>query len=303
MARTELFVNKQSGGMFAVENMGLGTGSRFYVHSGTGENAAGAGRNPDSPVATIDYAVGLCTASKGDIIYVMPGHAEAITAATSCVLDVAGVQVIGLGSGALRPKLTYTTAAAATVSVTAANCRIENIQFYGDYTGGVTAGVTVGASADGFRLVNCRFEEAANTKEFLIAVSVAAACHDVVIDGFDFFGVTGGSDTQCIKFAGASNFSVVQNFRIYGDFSGAAIDALTVASTYLTIGNGVIVNDDTSAGLSVSVHASTTGMMHDLRILGLFNTAVPAGAAMGYTECYVSNAAGASGIIKPTVDS
>lgn len=303
MGKTELFVRKQPGGLFSVVDESLTTGSIFWVHSGTGTDAAGYGSNPDSPLATIDYAVGLCTASKGDRIYVMPGHAEAITAATSCVVDVIGVQIIGLGSGSLQPTLSFTTAAAATVSVTAANVLIQNIRFYSNFTDGIAAGVTLGAAADGFRMKNCRFEEAANTKEFLIAVSVAAACHDVVIDGFEFFGVTGGSDTQCIKFAGASNFSKVKNFAIYGDFSGAAIDALTAASTYMEIGPGVIVNDDTAAGLSVSVHASTTGMMHDLRILQAKDTAGPAGAAMAYCEVYASNAAGAQGILKPAADS
>lgn len=302
-SRTPFFSSHQPGGLFVIQDQSQTTGDSFFVHSGTGTNGAGYGQNPDSPVATIDYAIGLCTASKGDRIYVMPGHAESLTGATSCVADVAGVQIIGLGTGALRPKLTYTTAAAATLSVTAANVHIEDIQFYSDYTGGITAGVTVGASADGFRMKNCRFEEAANTKEFLITVSVAAACHDVIIDGFDFFGVTGGSDTQCIKFAGASNFSVVRDFRIYGDFSGAPIDGLTAASTYMTIEKGTIINDDTTAGLSVSVHASTTGMMSDLRIAQLKDTVGPAGAAMAYSEVYVTNAAGVQGILKPVADS
>ena len=76
MARTELFVRKQPGGIFSVENNAppFGTGERFYVHSVTGTDQTGSGKNPDNPVATLDYAVGLCTASKGDIIYLMPGQ-------------------------------------------------------------------------------------------------------------------------------------------------------------------------------------------------------------------------------------
>ncbi len=301
--KTELFGRKQPGGMFAVVNNGLTTGNIFWVHSGTGTDGAGYGRNPDAPFATLDYAVGLCTANKGDRIYLMPGHAESIVGASSCVLDVAGVQVIGLGSGALRPKFTFSTAAAATISVTAANVLLQNLQFYSDYTGGITAGITLGASADGFRLLGCRFEEGASTKEFLIAISIAAACHDVGIDGLDFYGAAGGDDSQCVFFAGASNFSYLRSFRIFGDFSGAPIDALAAASTQIEIGPGVITNVDAAAGLSASVHASTTGMMHDLRILQAKDTVGPAGAAMAYSEVYVSNAAGAQGILKPSADS
>ena len=301
--RTELFVNKQPGGMFAVENMGLGTGSRFYLHAGTGTDSAGFGRNPDSPVATLDYANGLCTASKGDIIFAMPGHAESLVGATSAVLDVAGVRVIGLGTGALRPKFTFTTDAGATISITAPNVSLENLQLLSAFTNGITAGITVGALADGLRLTNIRMEESLNTQEFLIAVSIAAACHDVGIDGFEFFGIDGGTDTQCIKFVGASNYSYVRNFRIFGDWSGTPIDALTAASLYMEFAHGTIINVDTGAGLSVSVKSDTTGMMRHLDIAQIKDTVGPAGAAMGATQVLVSNAAFVQGILKPTADS
>jgi len=302
-ARTSLFVKKQKGGLFAIEDSSRTTGVRIYVHSGTGSDATGYGYSPDTPVATLDYAIGLCTANQGDIIYVMPGHAESISAATSLVIDVASIKIIGLGYGANRPKLTFSTADTATISVTAANVTIENIQFYADYPGGIAVGITLAATADGFRLINCRAEEAANTKEFLIFISVAAACHDVGIDGLDFFGVDGGSDTQCIIFAGASNYSFVRNSRIYGDFSGAVIDALTAASLYMHFANLTLINIDTAAGLSLSVKSDTTGFAHDLRIAQLRDTVAPAGAALAWSEVYVTNALGAQGIYKPAVDS
>lgn len=294
-----LLSKRKPGGPVVMLDGGDTTGDIYFVNSVTGSDAAGYGLTPDSPTATIDYAIGLCTANQGDRIYVMPNHAETISGATSLVADVAGVTIVGIGNG---PLLTF-SAAASTISVTAANCSIENIRCYSDYTGGVTAGITVGATADGFKAKNIRMEEAANTKEFLIGISVAAACHNVEIDGLEFFGVTGGTDSQCIKFLGASNFSKVTNFKIYGDFSGAPIDALTAASTYMTIGPGVIVNDDTTAGLSVSVNASTTGMMRHLDILQAKDTVGPAGAAMAFTQVLVSNAAGAQGILKPAADS
>jgi hypothetical protein len=299
MGKRALISNKRPGSPVVFLDGGDTTGDIYFVNSVTGSDASGYGLTPDSPTATIDYAVGLCTASQGDRIYVMEDHVENISTGTSLVVDVAGIEIVGIGKG---PLLTY-TAAAGTISITAANCEISNLRLYSDFTNGVTTGITVGATADGLSLENIRMEEAANTKEFLIGISVAAACHNVVIDGFKFYGVTGGTDSQCIKFAGASNFSEVKNFEIYGDFSGAPIDGLTAASTYMTIGPGVIVNDDTTAGLSVSLHASTTGMMRHLDILQLKDTVGPAGAAMGYTQVLVSNAAGAQGILKPAADS
>ena len=124
---TKLFVRKQSGGMFSVVDKSFTPGSIFYVDSGhsAASDGAGFGQNPDKPVATIDYAVGLCTASQGDVIFVMPGHAETISSATSLVADVAGVSIIGLGRGSLMPTLTFTTAATALLSVTAANVPVN----------------------------------------------------------------------------------------------------------------------------------------------------------------------------------
>src|SRR5262249_28389008 len=128
MARTELFVRKQPGGLFIVNREDLTTGDIYFVNSGTGTDSAGYGRNPDAPTATLDYAVGLCTANKGDRIYVMPGHAETIGSNTACVLDIAGVKVIGLASGTLKPVLTLDTLTTALISITAANCWLENVR-------------------------------------------------------------------------------------------------------------------------------------------------------------------------------
>ena len=58
-------------------------GNVFFVqstHAGAAD-AAGRGRTPSQPLATIDYAVGLCTAGQGDLIIVLPGHVETVSAA------------------------------------------------------------------------------------------------------------------------------------------------------------------------------------------------------------------------------
>src|SRR5688572_2883165 len=99
MARTALFARSRPGGVFTVDDFAEHPGSIFFVHSGTGSNS-NDGSSPDSPMATLDAAIGLCTASKGDTIYVMPGHAETIAAADGFDADVAGVSIVGIGWGA-----------------------------------------------------------------------------------------------------------------------------------------------------------------------------------------------------------
>ncbi len=100
--RTALFSRTQPGGVFTIADIDEHPGDIFFVHSGTGTDGAGYGQNPDSPVATIDYAIGLCTDSKGDVIYVMPGHNEGLGNAQIAV-DVAGISIIGLGRGSAAP--------------------------------------------------------------------------------------------------------------------------------------------------------------------------------------------------------
>ena len=101
---------------FGMPVLGMGggipptTGDVYFVHSSTG-NANNTGLTPSDALATIDGAINKCTASQGDIIIVMPGHAENIAAATSLVVDVAGISIIGLGRGRNRPVLSFTNTA------------------------------------------------------------------------------------------------------------------------------------------------------------------------------------------------
>lgn len=278
----------------------IGRGKVFYVDSNNG-SANNDGLTPDTALITIDAAIGKCTANRGDVIYVLPKHAETIAAATSLVADIAGISIIGLGHGSARPTLTF-TAAASTISITVANVKLQNFKLISNYTNGVAVGITLGASAEGAQLIDIEMQETANTKEWLIGISVAAGCDQVLIDGFKYYGIAGGSTTQVIKFVGASDYSIVRNFLIYADASGAVIDALTAASVWMTIGNGVLHNLDTGAGLSVSVKSDTTGFMHDLRISALKDTVTPAGAAMAISEVYVSNVIFTQGFYQPGQD-
>ena len=97
----------------------------YYVDSGSGSDS-NDGRDPGYPKASIDSAIGSCTASQGDTILVQPGHSETLTAAIE--LDVIGVSIIGVGNGTLRPQITL-AADDNGIEVSVANCKIQNIYF------------------------------------------------------------------------------------------------------------------------------------------------------------------------------
>lgn len=141
------------------------SGNQFYVDSGTG-SASNDGLTWATALATIDSAVGKCTASNGDMIFVAPGHVETLAAAAGLVFDVAGVTVIGLGSGTLRPTISH-GAAAADIDVTAANVTIKNVIFSANF-----ADVAVGIDLDAkdFTLEDCEFVDAAVDKNFVVNI-------------------------------------------------------------------------------------------------------------------------------------
>ena len=117
---------------FGIPVMGSGsseipvtTGTYYFVDSNLG-NAGNTGLDPTAALATIQQAITKTTASKYDVIIVMPGHAETIATATAFDLNKIGVSIIGLGRGALRPTISLSLAAA-TLTVSAADCMMKNL--------------------------------------------------------------------------------------------------------------------------------------------------------------------------------
>lgn len=306
MIKTAFFSRRQPGGFNNIEDQSLSTGSRFFVHSGTGTNGSGYGRNPDAPCATIDYAIGLCTANKGDIIYVMPGHAESIATATALIADIAGITILGIGWGSLIPTITLGTATTATVSVTAADVKMKNIKLISDLAD-VAAGITASNAADGLVVEDCWLTDGGLTKELVIGVSLAAGCDNVLIIN-NRFNTTVSAETggcaSAVKLAGASNNSRIIHNYMHGHFTAAAIDGATAASTSIYIEDNHIMQIDTGAGKGIDLHASTSGAVIRNLVCNLKDATdgiVAAGCLVA--ENYGSNAAGASGLIKPAVDS
>lgn len=300
MARTALFVRKEVGGLFTVEDMAGGTGARFFVHSGTGTDEGGAGRSPDKPTATIDYAIALCTASKGDIIFVMPGHAENVTAATGINCDVIGISIIGLGDGDLVPTVSF-TAAAGSVTVSVASVTLKNLKFVANFATGVTTGFTIAAGADGLTLDGLQFADTTTDKEFLIHASIATGVDRLLIKNCRFHGLA-GTMSGSLVFAGTSlDAEICHNYwRV--DSSDSVIHHDTGAASNMYLHHNAIVNIDTgTAEYCAEFKTASTGCAHDNRFGYNKNDAeVSKGDAMFWFENYASNTIAESGLLDPT---
>lgn len=296
-SKTALFSQKQRGGLFAIEDQSLSTGSRFFVHSGTGTDGAGYGRNPESPFATIDYAIALCTANKNDIIYVMPGHAEAISAAAGIVCDIAGVSIIGLGNGSNRPTVTFDTDAGTDIDIDAANVLIENIIFSANFAD-IAAAIDV--NADDFTLKRCHFQATATDMNFKICVQDAAA---TASDRISIIGCTShmldAVDTHFINMAGTGDGHIVNDNILHGNWGTMCIGGAGVV-TRCTILRNVIFNIATDADACINMAATATGICAFNATAGGHATdgIVPGdlGSIENYYELSTSNL---SGILEP----
>lgn len=262
MAKTELFVRKQAGGMFSVVNETFTTGNIFFVDSGkttTGADSAGFGQNPDAPCLTIDYAVGLCTANNGDLIVVMPGHAETVSAAADLALDVAGITVLGIGSGAAQPTVTFDTADTADVDIDAANVTVKNLHFIANFAD-VAAAIDV--NADDFTLDSCRFSELATDMNALVWVQDAAAggSDRITIKNCRAIGCLDALNTHFVNFAGTGTGHVVTGNTLIGDWGTMAIGGAGVI-TYCEISHNLIMNEASDNDSCINVAATATGII------------------------------------------
>jgi hypothetical protein len=257
--KTVLFSKHQSGGVYAIEDQSVTTGSRIFVHSGTGVDELGYGYNPDAPVATLDYAVGLCTASMGDVIYVMPGHNEGITTAGQIELDVIGIRVVGMGAGGIKPTIDFDNAAGS-VLVGASDVTIENIRFRVSANATVV-GLDIEAAATGTKVKGCEFGYAETaTDEFAIALQINAGCDDTIIEDC-LFAAGAQAAVHAIKLTGASNNVIIRNNRFTGAHSTAMVGGITALSTNLLIEKNLFYQGATEP--AIELLTGSTGVVRD----------------------------------------
>jgi hypothetical protein len=207
-------------------------GKVFWVSSSGGSD--GNKGTFDRPFGTIDYAVGQCTAGRGDIIAVKAGHTETVTAAGGLALDVAGIALVGLGTGSSRPTVNFTTAVGADMNVDAANITIVNFLF----TGGIDALTgPIDVNAADFALLNSEWRDVTGQATDVIVADANA--DRLLIDGWYHNGAAAAGGASAIALTGMDN-PEIRNFKIVGNFSTSAIDCRTTAVVDLDIHDGYI---------------------------------------------------------------
>lgn len=238
-------------------------GKVFFVNNSSvlAPNAIGASDGNDGsykrPFSTIAGALLQCTASRGDIVFVMPGHAETISGAAGIDLNVAGVAVIGLTQGTIKPTITF-SATASTLAISAANCSLANVILTPSVDQVVTALNVTGSDA----YIDIESKDAAANKEFVTVLTTSATADrlDAKIKHNGF--TTGTHMTALCSLVGTDRANL--NIDFYGKASTAVVNFVTTASLGVNI-RGVMHN--AAGAISYLAVDTITGSKYNLDVM------------------------------------
>ena len=233
----------------------LTTGRVFFVNSATGTDSPGYGVDKDRPFDTIDFAVGQCSAGRGDFILVMPGHTETITAAAGLDLDVAGITILGLGQGENRPVLDFTTATTADMDVDAASITVENFIIKGNVD---ALAAIIDVNASDFSLINCEYRDV--TGQCTVFLLGDANADRLAVRGLTYRGATAAGTDAVIALNGSEDF-LFDDFYVDGNFAVGVVDIRTVAVTNIRILNGYARTRNAADIIVIDTITGSTGVI------------------------------------------
>lgn len=260
---------------------------------------------------TIQGAVDAAVASRGDVILVAPGHTETISNATTITLNKAGVTIIGLGTGSLRPTLTFDTATTAKIPVSAANVTIKNVIHVANFADIATAYLLT--TAPEFDCSECSFRDTSSVLNFVAIVTTTVSVNS---DGLKFnknrismLGTTAG--TTPVKVANTlDRIQLNDNFITKAVLNNTscllAHGALVVTNLEMARNKVFSANTDSATGGFLITTSSTTntGMVYDNYVNGLDVAAailVTAGSKYGMFNNLYDGDADASGFVLPAI--
>lgn len=293
-----------------------GRGRVFWVGNASGL-PAGNGSSPDYPFSTLDAALAKCVSNRGDIVYVLPLHAENLSLAASLPSLVAGTTVMGLGWGTQRPAFTF-SAATSQFTVAVANVLIRNCQWLAAGPRGTTA-LTVTLpfviSAPGFTFLDNEVQCGIDADQLATdCISLTATADDCTLANNYIWGGAGAVITTAIKTTGA-----VDRLKLIGNTitaevatagTGVLLDFSNAACVDHAILNNHLANKTASSKFVIKPHATSTGFVDGNRYYTGDAATAPAVSAwttftttyqFGSNLCVTTTAA--SGLLCPAVDS
>lgn len=224
---------------------------------------------------------GDVVADRGDVILLAPGHAETVSSAGAIDLDIAGVSIVGLGQGSLRPTFTFSGVVGADMDIDAANISIENCIF--DLTGVDALAAPIDVNAANFTFRNNLVIQASASAQATLAILTDANASGMVVEGCTFTGTGDAGATAAIRIVGGSQITIKGNsfMGAYGAGVGA-IENLTTLTTRLYVVGNLINNLTASSTKAIVAIAGTTGQISGNHMQILSGTAPITAAGMSW---------------------
>ena len=288
-------------------------GTTYWVDSVNGSDVAANTGVKDSPFRTITAALAKCVNNKGDQIIVKPNSTWTYGAAAGVAINKVGVSIVGQGRGTNRPKIILDTATTASLTVTAANVRIDNFVFEAAFAD-VAQCFTVTAAE--FHINACEFVEQATDENWVNIVDcssgTAQTAKGLTITNCRMTGVDAATAAFITTAAEIDNLTFTGNYVARG--ANAAVLVLT-AETAGDLFLGLNISDNNLQSkaaahtgnllLSDCTGATNTGIIARNMIGHLTTTGAPGTELTGasWFENYNTGAVDKSGFLLPAVDS
>jgi hypothetical protein len=241
-------------------------------------------------------------ANYGDVIICMPGHTESVTAAGTITCDKAGVTVLGVGTGSLRPTITWTTGTGATITISAANVTFRNMVFngagvdaivamftvtganlwvdecyvvQGDATNQAVLGFSLGTGADGAMFTHNRFQSrTAGATAFIQSV--------VAIDRLQVVGnVLDGDTTAHIRNTTVAWTNALIDSNLFWCLGSAKLAIVDAAATGFITRNHSMITANIAAGGSVTAAAMLKSLNYTAEAAQIATSTIVDPAATG----------------------
>lgn len=243
-------------------------GTIYFVNSLTG-SINNAGNSPSAPFATLAYVVAN-KAAAGDTIVLAPGFTETLSAAQT--LSLAGLAIIGIGAGALKPTLTVAGAVDG-LNITGANIVVANVAFAAPTTDEATSMINVAAA--GVQLLNISGIGSASSKNFVDCITIAAGADDLLIQGLELYNSNTAVNSFISIEAAVNRLKIFDSFCFGDVVAGGLIDSAKALQIHLR--NLVIAVVGTTKP-AATLDSNPTGLAENCKFSGTDTTLANNGA-------------------------
>ena len=243
---------------------GAAPGDIYFVDSGLSNAGTVDGKSKSKAVGSIVYAdASLVTANQGDVVFVMPGHNEAVATVGGITLTTAGVTYVFLGEGQDRAKITFSALVGADMNIDVASITMVNPRFVAAIDA-LTGPIDVNATD--FKIINGLYEDAANIDTTDCVIATAGATR-LKIHGMKYQKANEGGTTKesFIQLNGVDDAELI-DIHVLGEFDTGIIENVTDECLNILMRNLTLVNTEAGPSPGMVLDSNCDGVADNVLI-------------------------------------